>query len=160
VVKSTLAHINAQLHTFLAVKLGTSAALGIVATIGLLLLNVPYAYVWGPLVGFLNIIPYIGSIISAIPPIIVAIIASRDVMQGVYVLILVVVLQQIEGNIVTPKLMGDRIKLNVVAVLLSTIIWGYLWGAIGVLLAIPMTATMKVVCDRIEPLRPIAALLG
>ena len=159
-IKNTLAHIHDQLRLFLVAKLATSAGLGLVATFGLLLLDVPYAWVWGPLVGVLNIIPYVGGILSAIPPIIMVMIQEQAVMPGVYVLVFIVLLQQLEGSIITPKLIGDRIKLNVVAILVATICWGWLWGAIGILLAIPITATIKVVCERIEPLRPIAVLLG
>lgn len=160
IVKSTMAHINDQLRKFLAVKLATSAGLGIVATVGLLLLDVPYAYVWGPLAGFLNIIPYIGAIISAVPPIVIAVVNTQSLWPGLWVLIFFLVLQNIEGNLVTPKLVGDRVKLNVLAVLVSTVVWGWLWGPVGVLLAIPITAAIKVICGRIEPLTPIAELLG
>ena len=159
-VKDALVHIHDQLRTFLAVKLTTSAGLGIVATIGLLILDVPYAYVWGPLAGFLNIIPYLGAVISAIPPIVIACVSAKALLPGVWVLLLFVVLQSIEGNLVTPKLVGDRVKLNVVSILLATVVWGWLWGPIGILLAIPITAAIKVVCERIEPLKPISVLLG
>jgi len=159
-IKDALAHINSQLRTFLGVKLTTSAGLGIVATIGLLVLDVPYAYVWGPLAGFLNIIPYIGAFISAIPPIIIAVVNAKSFLPGIWVLLFFVVLQNIEGNLVTPKLVGDRVKLNVVSILLATVVWGWLWGPIGILLAVPITAAIKVVCERIEPLKPISILLG
>lgn len=159
-VKDALVHINDQLRTFLAVKLTTSAGLGIVATIGLLILDVPYAYVWGPLAGFLNIIPYIGAFISAVPPIIIASVSAQSLLPGLWVLLLFVVLQNIEGNLVTPKLVGDRVKLNVVSILIATVVWGWLWGPIGILLAVPITAAIKVVCERIEPLKPISVLLG
>jgi len=76
------------------------------------------------------------------------------------VLLFFVVLQNIEGNLVTPKLVGDRVKLNVVSILLATVVWGWLWGPIGILLAVPITAAIKVVCERIEPLKPISILLG
>ncbi len=159
-IRATIASINAQLRGYLTVKLATSAGLGLVATIGLLLLDVPYAYVWGPLIGILNIIPYIGSLISAIPPIVITMIHHNSIMSGVWVLVLILVLQQIESNLITPKLIGDKISINVVAVLVSTVVWGWLWGPFGILLAIPMTAGIKVICERIEPLRPIAAMLG
>jgi predicted PurR-regulated permease PerM len=160
VMRSTLAHINDQLRKYLAVKLATSAGLGIVATIGLLLLDVPYAYVWGPLAGFLNLIPYVGAIISAVPPVVIASVHAQSLWPGLWVALFMLVLQNIEGNLVTPKLIGDRVQLNVLAVLVATVVWGFLWGPIGVLLAIPITAAVKVVCGRIEPLVPIAELLG
>jgi len=159
-MSATMADIDRQLRTFLAVKVATSAALGVVATIGLLLMNVPFAYVWGPLVGLLNIIPYIGSVISAIPPIVMVMIQTQSFLPGVWVAAFILLLQQLEGNVITPKLMGSKVQLNVVAVILSTIVWGWLWGAVGVLLAIPIAAAIKIVCERIEPLRPIAVMMG
>ena len=159
-MNAALADIDAQLRAFLTVKIGISAALGVVATIGLLLLDVPYAWIWGPLAGILNIVPYVGGLISSIPPVIMVAIERHSLGPALWVAAFLVVLQQIEGNIVTPKLMGDRIQLNVVSVLISSMVWGWLWGALGILLAIPITAAIKVVCDRVEPLRPIAVLLG
>jgi AI-2 transport protein TqsA len=159
-MSAAMADIDRQLRTFLAVKIGISAIMGVVATVGLLLLDVPYAWVWGPLTGLMNIVPYVGALISSVPPIVLVIIDKQSVMPGIWVAAFVILLQQVEGNFVTPKIMGDKIQLNVVAVLLASMVWGWLWGALGVLLAVPITATIKVVCERIEPLRPIAVLLG
>lgn len=159
-MKSALDDINVQLRTFLTIKIGISAVLGVVATIGLVLMGVPYAWVWGPLTGVLNIVPYVGGLISSIPPVLMMVIQRDTLAPAIWVAVFLVVLQQIEGNIVTPKLMGGKVQLNVVSVLVASMVWGWLWGALGVLLAIPITAAIKVVCDRIEPLRPIAVLLG
>jgi predicted PurR-regulated permease PerM len=159
-MNEALTDIDRQLRTFLAVKIGISGALGVVATVGLLTFGVPYAWVWGPLVGILNIIPYLGALISSVPPVVMVALDQQSLWPGLWVAAFLILLQQLEGNFITPKVMGDRIQLNVVAVLLASMIWGWLWGAMGVLLAIPITAALKVVCERIEPLRPIAVLLG
>ena len=159
-MKSALHDIDVQLRTFLSIKIGISAVLGVVATIGLVLMGVPYAWVWGPLTGVLNIVPYVGGLISSIPPVLMMAIQRDTLAPAIWVAVFLVVLQQIEGNIVTPKLMGGKVQLNVVSVLVASMVWGWLWGALGVLLAIPITAAIKVVCERIEPLRPIAVLLG
>lgn len=159
-MQAALSDIDRQLRTFLTIKIGISVALGAVATVGLLLLDVPYAWVWGPIAGLLNIVPYVGALISSVPPIVLVAIDRQSALPALWVAAFLILLQQVEGNIVTPKLMGDKIQLNLVSVLVSSIVWGWLWGALGVLLAIPMTAALKVVCERIEPLRPIAVLLG
>jgi len=159
-MQAALDDINVQLRTFLTIKIGISAVLGVVATIGMVLMGVPYAWVWGPLTGVMNIVPYVGGLLSSIPPVLMMAIQRESLGPALWVAVFLVVLQQIEGNIVTPKLMGDKIQLNVVSVLVSSLVWGWLWGALGILLAIPITAAIKVVCDRIEPLRPIAVLLG
>lgn len=160
VTKDILLEINHQLRGFLVVKFITTVALAIVFTVGLLLLKVNYAYIWGPLAAILNLIPYVGSFIGAIPPIIVAGIQTKSVMPMIWVAIFFTVVQILESNLITPKLTSDTIDLNPLAVLVASMFWGLLWGAIGVLLAIPITAAIKVICDHVESLQPIGLFLG
>ena len=155
-----LGEINQQIRGFLLVKFGTSAALAVIFTLGLLIIGVNYAYIWGPLAGMLNLIPYVGPIIGAIPPLIMAAVQFKALMPVIWVLILFLVFQNLEGNIITPKLMGDKLNLSPLAVLVSVMFWTWLWGAIGIILAIPITASVKVICDRVEALQPIGILLG
>lgn len=159
-MRAALQDMDLQLRSFLSVKIGISVALGIVATFGLMLMNVPYAWVWGILTAMMNVVPYVGALISSIPPVIMVLIQNDSLLLAVLVTVFLTVLQQIEGNIVTPKLLENRMELNAVSVILATVVWGWLWGPIGLLLAVPITAMIKVVCDRVEPLRPIAILLG
>jgi predicted PurR-regulated permease PerM len=151
--------ISSNISGFLSVRFLTTAGLGVVVTIVLLIMGVPYAYVWGPLAGLLNLIPYIGAILGAIPPMIVASIENESMWWLLYVGIFFFILQFLEGNIITPKLVGNRVNLNLTSVLISTLYWGWLWGGVGVILAMPITAAIKVICDHIEPLRPIGSLL-
>jgi predicted PurR-regulated permease PerM len=142
------------------VKLGVTIGLSIIFTIGLLIMNVKYAYVWGPLAGVMNLIPYIGAIIGAIPPVVVVGVTKGSFSWMIWVALFFAIVQLFESNLITPKLTSDSVDLNPLAVLVASIIWGYLWGGIGVLLAVPITATVKVVCDNIEALEPIGVLLG
>ncbi len=151
--------ISSNISGFMAVRFATTAALGAVVTIGLIIMGVPYAYVWGPLAGALNLIPYIGAIMGAIPPMIVASIENQSMWWLLYIGLFFLVLQFLEGNIITPKLVGDRININLTSVLIATVYWGWLWGGVGIILAMPITAAFKVVCDHVEPLRPIGNLL-
>jgi predicted PurR-regulated permease PerM len=151
--------ISRNVSGFLSVKLSTTLGLAVVVTIGLLILGVPYAYVWGPLAGLLNLIPYIGAVVGAIPPMIVASIENQSMWWLLYIGIFFLILQFLEGNIITPKLVGSKINLNLTSVLISTLYWGWLWGGVGVILAMPITATIKVICDHIESLRPIGSML-
>jgi len=155
-----LEEINKQIKGFILVKFGTSFALAIIFTLGLLIIGVNYAYILGPLAGILNLIPYVGPIIGAIPPLIVAGVQFKAVMPVVWVLVLFLVFQNLEGNIITPRLMGDKLNLSPLAVLVSVMFWTWLWGAIGIILAIPITASAKVICDHVETLQPIGILLG
>lgn len=158
--ESILAEINKQIQGFLLVKFGTSFALAVIFALGLLIIGVDYAYIWGPLAGLLNLIPYVGSIVGAIPPMIVAGVQFKAIMPVVWVLLLFAFFQNLEGNIISPKLLGDKLNLSPLAVLVSVMFWTWLWGAIGIVLAIPITASIKVICDNVESLEPIGILLG
>lgn len=155
-----LEKINQQIKGFILVKFVTSLGMAIVFTLGLLIIGVNFAYIWGPLAGVLNLIPYVGSVIGAIAPMIVAGIQFGAFMPMLWVLLLFVVFQNLEGNLIEPKLIGDRLNLSPLAVLISVMFWTWLWGAIGIILAIPITASVKVICDHVESLEPIGILLG
>ncbi len=155
-----LREINTQLKGFVQIRFYIFIAFSIVVTVALLIMDVQYAYIWGPLAGLLNIIPYIGSIAGAIPPIVVAGIQHGSIWPMIYVTIFFLVLQGIEGNYITPKLTANSVDLNAVTVFVSLMYWGWIWGGIGLLVAVPVTSMIKVVCDHIEPLKPIGLLLG
>jgi AI-2 transport protein TqsA len=155
-----LNEISRQMKAYIQVRFYGFLGISLVTTIGLLFLDVQYAYIWGPLAGVLNIIPYIGSFAGAIPPIIVAGIQHNSVMSMVYVAIFFLVIQMIEGNIIMPKLTSSSVDLNAVTVLVSLMYWGWIWGGIGLILSVPITAAIKVVCDNIEPLKPLGLIMG
>jgi predicted PurR-regulated permease PerM len=155
-----IGEINKQLKSFIRVKFSVVIGLGIVVTIGLLIFKVKYAYIWGPLVGIMNLVPYIGSFVSAIPPIIVAGIQHNSALYMFWVALFFLVIQFTEGNIITPRLTSGTVDLNTTAVLVSVMYWGGLWGFIGIVLAVPITVAVKIVCDHVEPLKPIGMMLG
>jgi AI-2 transport protein TqsA len=155
-----IGEINKQLKGFIRVKFSVMIGLAIVVTVGLLIFRVKYAYIWGPLVGIMNLVPYVGSIVSAIPPIIVAGIQHNSVLYMFWVALFFLVVQFTEGNIITPRLTSESVDLNTTAVLVSVMYWGWLWGFIGIVLAVPITVAVKIVCDHVEPLKPIGVMLG
>jgi len=155
-----LEEINKQIRNYLVIQFLVSLALAVIFTVGFSIIGINYAYIWGPLAGVLNVIPNVGAVISTIPPMIVAGIQFGRLMPVLWVLILSVVLQNLEGNILKPKLFGQTLNLNPLAVLVSLVYWTWLWGAIGIVLAIPITAAIKVICDNVESLEPIGILLG
>jgi AI-2 transport protein TqsA len=158
--ENIIEEINAQIKGYIQVRFYVAVGLAIAVTIGLLILDVKYAYIWGPLAGILNIIPYIGSIISAFPPMIVAGIQHNSILQALYVGLFFLVVQTLEGSYITPKITTTSVDLNAVTALISLTYWGWIWGGIGIVLAVPITASIKVVCDHIGPLKPIGLLMG
>ncbi|KPL00302.1 MAG: hypothetical protein AMJ90_08480 [candidate division Zixibacteria bacterium SM23_73_2] len=160
VTENILIEINQQIKGFIVIKFSITIVLSAIYTVGFLIIGVNYAYIWGPLAGILNLVPYIGPIVGLFPPLIVAAIQFKSFMPVLWVVILYEVVQIIEGNFVTPRLVGERVNLSPLAVIVAAMYWTWLWGAIGIILAIPITATIKVICDHIDSLKPIGILIG
>ncbi|MCC6128709.1 MAG: AI-2E family transporter [Acidobacteria bacterium] len=131
-----------------------------VTTAGLLVLKVPYSYVLGPMAGLCVLVPYVGVIFSTTPALLIAIVTTQDASLAIKVLVFYSVVQFIEGNVLTPFIVGSRVKLHPLAVMVAFLFWGILWGVPGAILAVPLTATVKVVSERFERFAPWAALLG
>ena len=131
-----------------------------VMTAGLLVLGVPYSYVLGPLAGMCVLLPYVGVIFSTVPAVLVALLAGDGPALAVKVALLYSVVQFLEGNVLTPFIVGSRVRLHPLAVLVAFLFWGVLWGVPGAILAVPLTAALKVVAERSDRLAPWAALLG
>jgi predicted PurR-regulated permease PerM len=123
------------------------------------LMRLPFAEEVGLAAGFLNLIPYLGIVLAPILPLLVGL-GHLNATSELFILGFVVGAHLIAINIVYPKVIGRSLKLNPLASSVALLIWGWLWGAIGLLLAIPITAAMKISFDRITWLRPYGAWLG
>lgn len=126
---------------------------------GLLLLGIPYAILLGILGSLLNIIPYIGGIIGVLLFMAIALVTGTP-MDTFYVFVLYIIIQFIDNNIIVPKVVGSKVKLNPLASLLSVILGAALWGLPGMFLSIPLLAIVKVVLDRIPDHAHWGFLLG
>jgi len=151
--------VSQQIAGYLWVRFVVTAGLAIVFSIGLLIGGIKYAFIWGLLAALLNLVPYAGAYIGALPPMIMAYIQHGTLLSVVWVFVFFMAVQLVESNIISPKLFGKHLNINSLAQLISTIYWGWLWGALGVVLAVPITATLKVLCDHVEALHPIGILL-
>jgi predicted PurR-regulated permease PerM len=149
-------------RTMTGYALGLSFVMLIMAagtTIALMLLNINYYYILGPLAGLAIMLPYVGVIFSTVPAISVAYFQYGGE-KALAVLAVYVVLQFLEGNVLTPFIVGGRVRLFPLAVMVAFIFWGLLWGLPGAILAVPMTSAIKVVCENIRGWEAIARLLG
>ena len=131
-----------------------------ITTAGLLVLHVPYSYVLGPLAGLCVLVPYVGVILSTTPALLVALLAGDEPVLALKVVVFYSVVQFLEGNVLTPFIVGGRVRLHPLAVLVAFLFWGVLWGVPGAILAVPLTATIKVITERFDRYAPYAALLG
>jgi predicted PurR-regulated permease PerM len=122
-------------------------------------IRLPFPLLVGPLSGLLSLVPYIGLPLALVPPLFGALAVNRF---SVYVMVVVAttLLHLIAMNLFYPKVVGSRVHLNPLVVTFSLMFWGFLWDAPGLLLAIPLTAGLKAVCDNVQGLRAFGKFLG
>ena len=160
-VRKILSSISEQVSQYLSTLTLISFATGLCAWLVLALLEVKLAAGWGVLTFLLNFIPTVGSIIATIPPVVMAIIQfSPGLFKPMLVLLLLTAIQQVIGNFITPKVMGDKLGVSPVVILLSLLLWTMIWGIPGALLSTPIISIIKIVCENIPGLRTIAILIG
>jgi len=123
------------------------------------LLHVPFFYFVGFLSGFLSLVPYLGIVLAMVPPIVVGF-GQLEAGDLFVVVVAVIAMHLIALNVLYPKLLGSRLRINPLAVTLALLFWGAVWGAIGLVLAIPITGAIKIVCDHVESMKPYADWLG
>ena len=155
----TLGLIGKMLQSFIVGNLliGLLISGASVALFGLL--HVPFFYFVGFLSGFLSLIPYLGVVLAMIPPILVGL-GQLETGDLVVVLFCVVGLHLFALNVLYPKLLGSRLRINPLAVTIALLFWGAVWGAVGLVLAIPITGAIKIVFDHVESMKPYADWLG
>jgi predicted PurR-regulated permease PerM len=123
------------------------------------LMHLPYPMLVGPLSGFMSLVPYVGLPLAMLPPLLAAL-PMNAVPVYVLVVVTVALLHLIALNVMYPKIVGSRVHLNPLVVTFSLMLWGFLWDAPGLILAIPLTAGLKAVCDNVKELRPFGKFLG
>jgi AI-2 transport protein TqsA len=160
-ISSITSSITSQIRRYLTLQFLISFVTGVLVYAALALIGVDFPVTWGALAFFLNFIPTIGSIVGSIPPVLLALVQFYpSVWPGVISLVSVAAIQMVIGNGIAPKVMGDQLNLSPVVVLLSLLFWGWLWGIVGALLSIPISAAIKIVCENIETLHPISVMMG
>lgn len=158
--KGMLLQINKTLQHYLYGLLGVIGILAVLNSIGLLIIGIDYAVFWGVLAAFLAVIPYIGTTLGGMLPFLYAIATAGNLWQPLAVLGMYVVIQQIEGNIITPNVVGSSVSINPLIALLAILVGGVLWGISGIILAIPIVAIIKIFLEHNNRTRAIAALMS
>jgi predicted PurR-regulated permease PerM len=124
------------------------------------MMHLEYPLLAGPVSGFLSLIPYVGLPLAMVPPLFLLLAAGGTVSTALAIVSLVAMLHLMALNLFYPKVVGARVHLNPLVVTFSLMFWGFLWDAPGLLLAIPLTAAIKAVCDNVVSLRPYGRFLG
>lgn len=134
--------------------------LAVLSWIAFAIVRIPYPFLVGSLSGSLSLVPYIGLPLALVPPIMAALAGGASSSVGFFAFLVVLILHLTAMNVLYPKIVGARVHLNPLVVTFSLMFWGFLWGAAGLLLAIPITAGIKAVCDNLTDLKPWGRFLG
>lgn len=159
-IEGFISSINTQLQSYIVIKTITSLTTGIIVTVILWIYGIDFAIFWGLLTFILNFIPNIGSIIATVFPIVISLLEFGVGFGTISMSILLILNQNIIGNIVEPHFLGRQMDLSPVFVLFSLIFWGWIWGIAGMFLSVPIAAGLKILFNNIEPLKPIAVLIS
>ncbi len=151
--------IAENMKRYVGIKTTTSFATGLLIAIWLTIIGVDYPLLWGLLAFLLNFVPSIGSIIAAVPPVLLALVVVGPGTAGLAALGFAVVNVCI-GNMIEPKFMGEGLGLSTLVVFLSLLFWGWVLGPVGMLLAVPLTMAAKIVLENNESTRAVGILLG
>ncbi len=159
-IGSIVGRVDEQVRQYLLTKTLISLATGILTTVILLIFGVDFAVFWGFLAFILNYIPNFGSLIAEIFPVLLAFLQFDSIVTPLILLAVLVAMQTTIGNVVEPKVMAFSLDLSPLVVLVALIFWGWLWGLVGMIIAVPMTAILKIIFENIEALKPLGRLMG
>lgn len=159
--KGVLGEIKAGVTNYLSTKVLVSLLTGLLTGLILTFLNVDYAVAFGFLAFILNFIPNIGSFVATLLPLpIVVLTPGFPLVSAILAIALPGAVQFAVGNVLEPKLLGASLDLHPITILIALIFWGMLWGVAGMFLAVPITAVLKILFERLEHTRPIAHVLA
>lgn len=152
-------HFIGQVNQYLLIKTSASFATGVLVGIPLMFMGVDFPMLWGILAFVMNFIPTIGSIIAAVPPVILSLV-QFDWQIALVVIAIYLVVNTVIGNFLEPRYMGKGLGLSPLVVFLSLMIWGYIFGLIGMFLSIPLTMIVKIALEQSSSTQWLAIMIG
>jgi predicted PurR-regulated permease PerM len=159
-VQDALDQVGAVLRSFVAGNALVAVILMLLSWGFFLSIHLDYPFLLGSASGLLNLVPYLGAVLAWIPPFFIGLAQWKTVAPYLGVAAMITFLHIIGLNVLMPAIVGRRVHLNALAVTAALLFWGWLWGAVGLILAIPITATVKVICDHSEGWEPVGRWLG
>jgi predicted PurR-regulated permease PerM len=160
-VKQALEQLTTLLRSYVVGNALVAAILVLVSWVFFWMVGLDYPFLSAVVSGLLNMVPYLGAVAAWVPPLVIGLTKWRtSVLPYLGVAAMLSALHILAVNVLMPGLVGRRVHLNALAVTIALLFWGWLWGAIGLILAIPIMATLKVFCDNVESLQPIGRWLS
>lgn len=159
-IKETLTNIKLTIQSYIGGLFLIIITLSIVNSLGLWIIGIDYPLFWGTLAGILAIIPFIGTGLGGLLPFIYSLATYDHAWQPIAIIVFYGAVQTIEGNILTQKLVGDKVNINPLVAILSLLIFGSLWGIGGVVLALPLVSIFRIILSHFEATMPLAILMS
>jgi AI-2 transport protein TqsA len=159
-ISGIIRNINHQVRQYLVTKTLISAGTGLLVGLALWILGVDFPLLWGFLTFGLNFIPNFGSVVATALPCLLSLLQFDSFATTLLVMITLSFIQLVIGNVVEPRIMAFSLNLSALVILVSLIFWGWLWGIWGMVIAVPLTAIIKIVLENIDTLRPISVLMS
>ena len=159
-IREVIEAINRRIGSYLALKTLLSILLGVVSWAVMALFGLEFAVLWAVLIAFLNFVPYIGSVLGVVLPVLMTIVQFEDLGTILTMLLALSAVQFVIGNFLDPYVMGNSLNLSPFAILISLAVWSELWGIPGAFLAVPITAIVTIVFSEFPGTRPVAVLLS
>lgn len=159
-VLGIVASVNDAIAQYIAVKTFVSFLAGAASFVLLALFGVDFAVMWGILIFLLNFIPYLGSLVAVALPILLSFVQFDEPWMGIVIAVLLIAIQQVIGMFIEPKLAGQKLGVSPLLILLALAFWGLVWGIVGMILAVPLLVTIKIILDNIPETKPVAALMS
>lgn len=154
-VKETLEDLRDVLRDYLVGMSLVTLVVMAASSVFFWAMGLDYPILTGMVSGLLNMVPYIGAVLAWLPPFVIALAKFKAV--GSYALIagVLMAIHMLSNNLLAPALVGKRVRLNALSITIALLFWGWLWGGMGLLLAIPLTAALRVICDHTESWKPV-----
>jgi predicted PurR-regulated permease PerM len=159
-IREVVDTINRRIGSYLALKTVLSVLLGVVSYAVMKVFGLEFAALWAVLAALLNFIPYVGSVLGVVFPVLMTVVQFDDLSTVLTMLLILTAVQFVIGNFIDPYLMANSLNLSPFAILLSLAVWSELWGVPGAFLAVPITAILAIVFSEFPGTRPIAVLLS
>jgi predicted PurR-regulated permease PerM len=159
-VKETLEDLRDVLRDYLVGMCIVTLVVMAASAIFFWIMGLDYPILTGMLSGLLNMVPYIGAVLAWLPPFLIALAKFKTFGSFALIAGVLMSIHMLSMNLLAPQLVGKRVRLNALAITIALLFWGWIWGGMGLLLAIPITAALRVICDHTESLRPVGRWLS
>jgi len=159
-VKETLEDLREVLRSYLAGMTVVTLVVVAVSSLFFWMMGLDYPLLAGLVSGIFNMVPYLGAVLAWVPPMVIGLAKWHTVAPFFLIAGVLTTFHVLAINLLAPELVGRRVRLNAVAITIALLFWGWVWGAMGLVLAIPITATLRVICDHTESWKPIGRWLS